>query len=151
MTNHIDFSPLLHIFLETNVLLVKPCTGKHVMFGYVSFEMEKSRMEEDQGYISITYCWNSTLINGAEGSAMVPNAGVARTMVAPSDEGLDLDVCARSTILTWTIWSGRQVLGTAALIHLTKYCLPQAAPLSHIPSPAAANMLLDGNCDDEFP
>jgi hypothetical protein len=48
----------------------------------------------------MTYCWNSTLTNLAEGSAMVPNAAEERTMVAPFDEGLDLDVCARSTILT---------------------------------------------------
>jgi hypothetical protein len=99
----------------------------------------------------MTYCWNSTLTNLAEGSAMEPKAVEERTIVAPFDEGLDLDVCARSTILTWMIWSGRQVLGTAALMHLTRYCLPQAAPLSHIPSPAAANRLLDGKCDDEFP
>ena len=49
------------------------------------------------------------------------------------------------------ILSGRQVPGTAALMHLTRYCLPHAAPLSHILSPAAAKMLLDGKCDGEFP
>jgi len=48
----------------------------------------------------MTYCRNSTLTNLAEGSAMVPNAVEERTMVVPFDEGLDLDVCARSTILT---------------------------------------------------
>jgi len=99
----------------------------------------------------MTYCWNSTLTDVAERSAMVPNAVEERTMVVPSDEGLDLDVCAWSTILTWTVWYGRQVPGKAPLMHFTSYCLPQAEPLSHILSPAAANMLLNGNCDGEFP
>jgi hypothetical protein len=49
------------------------------------------------------------------------------------------------------IWSGRQVPEKASLMHLTRYCLPQAEPLSHILSPAAANILLDGKCDGEFP
>ena len=76
---------------------------------------------------------------------MAPKATVERTMVVPNLDGLEDDVRARSTILTWMIWSKLQVPGLMVLIHRTKYCLPQAAPLSHIPSPAAAKKLLDGN------
>lgn len=49
------------------------------------------------------------------------------------------------------VWSSIQVFGVAALMHLTKYCLPHDAPLSQIPSPAAANKLFDGNCDGSVP
>lgn len=39
------------------------------------------------------------LTDAAEGFAMAPNAVVERMMVAPSLEGLDTDVSARSTIV----------------------------------------------------
>lgn len=81
----------------------------------------------------------------AEGLAIVPKPVVESTIVVPAVKGLETDVPARSTILTCITSPWIQVFGTAALMHLTKYCLPQAAPLSHIPSPAAANKLLDGN------
>uniref|UniRef100_A0A2P2J5E6 Uncharacterized protein n=1 Tax=Rhizophora mucronata TaxID=61149 RepID=A0A2P2J5E6_RHIMU len=87
-------------------------------------------------------------MDGAEMSASLLKAVVERTMVAPPPEGLDTEVCARSTILTWTVRPGLvQALGGAALMHLTTYCLLHAAPLSHNPSPAAANRFVVGNCD----
>lgn len=82
---------------------------------------------------------------------MVPKAVSDKTIVVPSYDGWETEVSEKSTILTWMTSSGTQVPGSAALIHLTKYCLPQAAPLSHIPSPAAANRLLDGNCPGSYP
>lgn len=82
---------------------------------------------------------------------MEPKAVVERTMVAPCLEGRDTDVAARSRIRTWIVWLGIHVPATEALMHRTKYCLPQAAPLSHIPSPAAPNRLLEGNCDGSLP
>lgn len=97
------------------------------------------------------YCWNSMLTDAAEGFAMAPKAVLERIMVAPLAEGLDTDVSARSTILIWMVWLGLQVPGEAALMHLTKYCRPQEAPLSHIPSPAAANKLFVGNWEASFP
>lgn len=39
------------------------------------------------------------LMNEAEGLAIIPNAVVERTMVAPFREGLETEVSARSTIL----------------------------------------------------
>lgn len=45
-----------------------------------------------------THCWNSMLMNEAEGLAIIPNAVVERTMVAPFREGLETEVSARSTI-----------------------------------------------------
>lgn len=91
------------------------------------------------------------LIKDEETFAMIWKAVVERTMEVSSDEGLETEDCALSTILIWMVWPGIQVLGTAALIHLTSYNLPHAAPLSHIPSPAEPNMLLDGNCDASPP
>lgn len=82
---------------------------------------------------------------------MAANAVVESTMVASFLEGRDTEVSARSKTLIWIVFPGMQVFGTAALMHLTKYCLPQAAPLSHIPSPADPNKLLDGNCDASLP
>jgi len=96
-------------------------------------------------------CWNSMLMEATERLAIVRNAEVERTMVTASLDGLETEVSARSTILIWMVSSGTQVLGTAALMHRTRYCLPQAAPLSHIPSPADANKLVDGNCPSSFP
>lgn len=112
----------------------------------------KNQWETEEQYIYIyTYSWNSMLIDLALPLAMALKAVVERTMVAPSLDGRDTDVRALSTILTRMVWPGLQVLGTEALMHLTMYCLPQEAPLSHTPSPAAANKLLDGNCDGSFP
>lgn len=91
------------------------------------------------------------LINGEETFAMTWKAVMERTMEVSSVEGLETDDCALSTILIWTAWPGMQVLGTAALMHLTSYTLPHAAPLFHIPSPAEPNMLVDGNCDAPSP
>ena len=90
-------------------------------------------------------------MKAAEGLAIVPKAVVERTMVVSSLEGLETEESARSTILIWMICPGMQVRGTRALMHRTKYCLPQAAPLSHIPSPAAPNRLLDGNWSASLP
>ncbi|GLU10254.1 hypothetical protein SLE2022_270730 [Rubroshorea leprosula] len=73
------------------------------------------------------------LTEAAEASAINPYAVEDRTMETPSLEGLDTKVSARSTILICIVCPGLQNLGTAALMHLTKYCLPQAAPLSHTP------------------
>ncbi|KAI6680138.1 hypothetical protein NL676_034019 [Syzygium grande] len=72
-------------------------------------------------------------------------------MVAPLLEGREDEDSARSTIRTWIVWLGMQVPETEALMHRTRYCLPHDAPLSHIPSPAAAKRLLDGNCDGSLP
>ncbi|KAI6680140.1 hypothetical protein NL676_034021 [Syzygium grande] len=67
--------------------------------------------------------------------AIVPNAVVERTMVVPLLEGREDEDSARSTIRTWMVWLGMHVPETEALMHRTRYCLPQDAPLSHIPSP----------------
>jgi len=110
-------------------------------------EEQETKMKKDKD----THCKNSTLMNAAEALAIVSKAVVERTMVVSSVEGLETEVSARSTILIWMVWPGMQVRGTRALIHRTKYCLPHAAPLSHIPSPAAPNRLLDGNCSASLP
>ena len=86
------------------------------------------------------------LIKLADVLAIVLNAFSDKTKVVPLTDGVDTAEAAWSTILTRMLCSGKQVLGLTALTHLTTYCLPHAAPLSHIPSPAAANRLLDGNC-----
>ena len=82
---------------------------------------------------------------------MALNAVVERMMVALFLDGRDTDVRARSATLARMVWPGLQASGTGALTHLTLYCLPQEAPLSHTPSPAAENMLFDGNCNGSFP
>lgn len=97
------------------------------------------------------YCWNSMFMEGAEEFAMIASAVSVKTMVVPPNEGWEAKVGAKSTILIWIVRSGTQVYGVVALMHFTKYCLPHAAPLSHIPSPAAANKLLDGNCVGSLP
>lgn len=81
---------------------------------------------------------------------MAANAVLERTIVVPFKEGVETNDCARSTILIWIVLL-MQVPDTAALMHLNLYCLPHEAPLSHIPSPAAANRFPDGNCDWSFP
>lgn len=86
----------------------------------------------------------------ADGLAMAANAVLERTIVVPFKEGVETNDCARSTILIWIVLL-MQVPDTAALMHLNLYCLPHEAPLSHIPSPAAANRFPDGNCDWSFP
>lgn len=87
----------------------------------------------------------------AEELAMVPKAVRERTRVVPGAEGREERAAAWSTILTRMVWLGIQVPGVEALMHLTMYCLPHDAPLSQIPSPAAAIKLFDGNSDESFP
>lgn len=91
------------------------------------------------------------LIKEAEALAMARKAVEERTTEVASEEGREREDWALSTILIWMVWPAMQVRGAAALMHLTSYSLPHAAPLSHIPSPADPNMLLDGNCDASPP
>lgn len=67
-----------------------------------------------------------------------PIAVVDRTMVVPFVEGIEFSVAARSRTTTWIVWPWTHAPGVAELRHLTRYSLPQDAPLSQIPSPAAA-------------
>ena len=113
----------------------------------LNWERERDREKK----MKETHGMNCMLINVAEASAIIPNAPVERTMVASSLEGLEAEVSARSTIFTWIIRSGKQVVGSRALMHCTEYSLPQASPLSHISSPADPNSSLDGNCASSLP
>lgn len=98
-----------------------------------------------------TYCVNSMLMEAAESLAMSANARLASTNVVPFLEGVEFSVAAWSTIVTCTLWPTIQAPGVIELRHLTKYCRPHEAPLSHIASPAAANRLSGGNCSWSLP
>ena len=45
-----------------------------------------------------THCVNSMLMTDAVGLAIIPNAVLERTMVAPGWDGLETELSARSTI-----------------------------------------------------
>lgn len=93
-----------------------------------------------------TYCLNSMLIIAAAWLAIIWKAAFDKTMVVPFLDGGEFSFVPRSTTFTWIILFLIHAFGVAELRHLTKYCLPQDAPLFHIPSPAAANRPLAGNC-----
>lgn len=78
-------------------------------------------------------------------------AVVDNVMVVSATAAFATVETARSTIVILIVWSRTHEFGTAELKHLTRYCLPQAAPFSHIPSPAAPNMLFVGNIEKSFP
>ena len=71
-------------------------------------------------------------------------------MVAPTADGAETSEGAKSTTVTCTVPSVHAP-GVAELRHLTRYCLPQEASLSHIASPAAANRLFGGNWLSSLP
>lgn len=68
-----------------------------------------------------------------------------RAIVVPRAVGVETIDSIWSTIVICTVWSATHASGSDALKHLTKYCLPHAAPFSQIPSAAAANILFVGN------
>ncbi|KAI6680144.1 hypothetical protein NL676_034025 [Syzygium grande] len=94
----------------------------------------------------VDFALSSTLVAAADDLAITPSAVIERTMVAPLVEGREDEGSARLTIRTWIVWLGMQVPETEVLLHRTGYWLSHHAPLFHIPSPAAAKRLLDGNC-----
>lgn len=91
------------------------------------------------------------LREGAFESAIAARAALERTIVVPCLVGVEVKFCARSMILICIVSPGLQALGKTELMQLIKYCLPQAAPSSQIPSLAAAKKLLDGNCVESLP
>ncbi|KAI6680139.1 hypothetical protein NL676_034020 [Syzygium grande] len=60
--------------------------------------------------------------------------------------GATTEAKLKMQIQIWRSTTKGWVSEMAALIHRTSYCLPLDPPLSHIPSPAAAKRLLNGNC-----
>lgn len=77
--------------------------------------------------------------------AIIWNAAFDRTNVVPLVDGIEFSMLPWSTTLTCTVLPLTQAFGVGELRHRTVYALPQAAPLSHTPSPAAAKRLFGGN------